>query len=181
MLETDVLVIGCGIAGATAALRLAEDPSRRVTLIARAADPNDSNTGFAQGGIIHRGPDDQVELLVQDILAAGAGASFPGAARILAEEGPRLLDEILIKISKINFDRTADGELSYGREAAHSRRRILHIGDGTGAAISHGLTEALKSKPNIQWFMNATAVDLITYPPHSRNPLDTYQPITFHG
>lgn len=181
MLETDVLIIGCGIAGATAALRLAENPKRRVTLITRAPDPNDSNTGYAQGGIIHRGPDDSAGLLVKDILEAGAGASLPEAARILAEEGPRLLDEVLIKISKINFDREPDGALSYGQEAAHSRRRILHIGDGTGAAISRGLIGALKSKPNIQWFIDATAVDLITYPHHSRNPLDTYQPVTCHG
>ncbi len=180
MLQTDVLIIGCGIAGATAALRLAENPKRRIALITR-AEPLDSNTNWAQGGIIHRNSDDRAELLVEDILAAGAGASLPEAARILAEEGPPLLDEVLIQISKIAFDKNQNGGLAYGNEAAHQRRRILHVGDGTGAAISKGLIHALQTKPNIQWFTDATAVDLITYPHHSRDPLDTYKPVTCHG
>ena len=123
MLQTDVLITGSGIAEAPAALRLADNPKRRIALITRAPDPNDSNTNLAQGGIIHRGPDDQASLLEEDILAAGAGASLPEAARILAEEGPRLLDEIIIKISKIEFDRNSDNSLNYTQEAAHQRRR----------------------------------------------------------
>ncbi|MCL4825196.1 MAG: FAD-dependent oxidoreductase, partial [Anaerolineales bacterium] len=181
MLQTDVLIIGTGIAGATAALKLAEDPKRHITIITREPDPHESNTGYAQGGIISRGPDDSADLLVKDILEAGAGASLPEAARILAEEGPRVLDQILIAAARVPFDRGEGGEMEWGQEAAHSRRRILHVGDGTGSAIARGLVAQLKSKPNIQWFTNATAVDLITYPHHSRNPLDTYKPIVCHG
>ncbi len=181
MLQTDVLIIGAGIAGATAALKLAEDPKRHITIITREPDPHESNTGYAQGGIISRGPDDSADLLVKDILEAGAGASLPEAARILAEEGPRVLDQILIAAARVPFDRGEGGEMEWGQEAAHSRRRILHVGDGTGSAIARGLVAQLKSKPNIQWFTNATAVDLITYPHHSRNPLDTYKPIVCHG
>jgi L-aspartate oxidase len=181
MLQTDVLIIGTGIAGAAAALKLAEDPNCHITIITREPDPHESNTRYAQGGIISRGPDDSADLLVKDILEAGAGASLPDAARILAEEGPPLLEEVLVAASNILFDRSEDGDMQWGQEAAHSRRRILHVGDGTGNAIAHGLVAALKSKPNIQWFTNATAVDLITYPHHSRNPLDTYKPITCHG
>jgi L-aspartate oxidase len=96
MKTTDVLIIGSGIAGASAALKLAQNPKRRITLLTRATDPHESNSRYAQGGIIGRGEDDSAELLVEDILAAGAGASLPQAARILAEEGPVLLDEVLV-------------------------------------------------------------------------------------
>ena len=84
-IETDVLVIGCGIAGASAALRLAEDRQRQIMVITRAYDPEDCNTRYAQGGIVARGKDDTPEMLVNDILRAGAGLSLPGAAKILAE------------------------------------------------------------------------------------------------
>ena len=138
MLTTDVLIIGTGIAGASAALELAQNPKRRIRFITRELDPHESNTGYAQGGIISRGPDDSADLLVEDILAAGAGASLPEAARILAEEGPVLLQKILIEAAGIAFDHDQRGQLEWGQEAAHSRRRILHVGDGTGAAISRG-------------------------------------------
>jgi L-aspartate oxidase len=181
MKTTDVLIIGSGIAGATAALRLAHNPDRRIILVTRAPDACESNSRYAQGGIISRGPDDSAELLVKDILAAGAGASLPSAAEILAGEGPGLLEEILIQTAGIEFDQTADGDPEYGQEAAHSRRRILHVGDGTGQAIMQGLVEALKRLPNIELETNFTAVDLITYPHHSRDPLSAYQPINCHG
>lgn len=181
MLQTDVLIIGCGIAGATAALRLARDPRRQITLITRAEDPHESNTRYAQGGIVARGVDDDVDTLVADILTAGAGASSPRAARILAEEGPPLLEEILVKAARIEFDRDERGEPSWGQEAAHSRPRILHVGDGTGQAISHGLIQALQRFPNVKLVTEATAVDLITFPHHSTDPLDAYRPIACHG
>ncbi len=181
MIHTDVLIIGTGIAGATTALRLAQNPDRQITIITRDPDPHESNTYWAQGGIIHRGPDDTAKLLEKDILEAGAGASLPSAARILAKEGPGLLQELLVETAGIHFDEDGPGKLAYGQEAAHSVRRILHVGDSTGASISKGLIAALKNKPNIQWFENATAVDLVTYPHHSRDPLTTYQPIACYG
>ena len=181
MAETEVLIIGCGIAGATAALRLAGNPQRRVTVITRAPDPHESNTRYAQGGIIGRGPDDNPELLIDDILAAGAGVSSPEAARILAEEGPPLLHQVLEETSGVLFDRDASGEPVWGQEAAHARRRILHVGDLTGQAIMSGLVAAMRRCSNISIETNLTAVDLITFPHHSRDPLDNYQPISTHG
>ena len=86
MKTTDVLIIGSGIAGASAALKLAQNPERRIILLTREPDPHESNSRYAQGGIIGRGVDDSAELLEEDILAAGAGASLPLAAQILAEE-----------------------------------------------------------------------------------------------
>jgi len=78
--RTEVLVIGCGIAGASTALRLAQNAQRQITVITRAPDPFDSNPRYAQGGIIGRSPDDDAETLAADILRAGAGASYPQAA-----------------------------------------------------------------------------------------------------
>jgi L-aspartate oxidase len=181
MIQTDVLVIGSGIAGATTALRLARNSQRRVVVITRAPDPQESNSRYAQGGIISRGPGDDADLLASDILAAGAGASSPEAARLLAEEGPQALNDILIGTAGVAFDRSADGQLAWGQEAAHSRRRILHVGDGTGQAIISGLIAALRRCPNVTLLGEATATDLITFPHHSRNPLDAYRAITCHG
>jgi L-aspartate oxidase len=181
MKTTDVLIIGSGIAGATAALTLAENSHRRIILITRELDPHESNTRYAQGGIIGRGPDDSPDLLVQDILEAGAGASLPEAARILADEGPDLLQELLVRTAGIPFDHGSHGEPEYGQEAAHSRRRILHVGDGTGQAIINGLMVLVRQKPNIELLTEATAVDLITFPHSSRDPLTAYQPVTCHG
>lgn len=181
MAETEVLIIGCGIAGATTALRLARNPRRRIAIITRAHDPHESNTLYAQGGIIGRGIDDDAEILLEDILTAGAGASFPAAARILAEEGPGLLYEILEGTAGVEFDRDSSGAPLWGNEAAHSRRRILHVGDGTGRAIMEGLLSAVRRCPNITIESDATGVDLITFPHHSRDQLDNYRPIACHG
>ena len=181
MAETEVLIIGCGIAGATAALRLARNPRRQITMITRAHESRESNTRYAQGGIIGRGPDDTAELLYEDILAAGAGVTSPIAARILADEGPALLNEILEGTAHVVFDHNKEGDPVWGQEAAHSRRRILHVGDATGQAIITGLIEAVKQCPNIRIETDVTAVDLITFPHHSRDPLDNYRAISCHG
>ena len=181
MNRTDVLIIGSGIAGATAALRLARNPQRNITVVTRARDPHESNTRYAQGGIVGLGTDDAPAILESDILEAGAGVSSPEAAGILAAEGPPLLREILQETAGIEFDSNAEGEPLFTNEAAHSRRRILHVGDGTGKAIMNGLIAALQKCPNVTIETDMTAVDLITFPHHSRDPLDNYRAITCHG
>jgi L-aspartate oxidase len=180
-IETDVLVIGCGIAGATVALRLAQDRQRQVTVITRTHDPEQSNTRYAQGGIVAQGMDDSPDLLVEDILRAGAGLSAPSTARLLAEEGPDLVQRILIEEAGVLFDRDADGGLAYTREGGHSVSRVLHVGDATGRAIEQALLARLRELPNVTLRAGLTAVDLITSPHHSRDPLAIYKPITCHG
>lgn len=180
-LTTGTLIIGCGIAGAAAALRLSDDPNHHVTIITRSSDAMYSNSSWAQGGIVTRGLDDTPGLLVEDILRAGAGLSLPRAARLLAEEGPRLVREVLIDRCGVRFDQLPDGELVYGLEAAHSVRRIVHVGDKTGEAIVRGLLDTLATRPNVTLLTHHTAIDLITFPHHSPDPLDIYEQESCHG
>jgi L-aspartate oxidase len=180
-IEADVLVIGCGIAGATAALRLAQDRQRDVLVVSRAAVPEESNTRYAQGGIVSRGLGDSQELLARDILAAGAGLSLPSAVRLLADEGPQLVQRLLIGEAGVPFERDAAGDLSCAREGGHSLARVLHVGDSTGRAIEQALIDRLKQLPNVTLRTNSTAVDLITSSHHARDPLAVYRPITCHG
>jgi len=180
-IETDVLVIGCGVAGAAAALRLAQDRHRQVLVITRAAAAEESNTRYAQGGIVARGPDDTEDRLVQDIEAAGAELCLPAAVRLLAKEGPALVERLLIGEAGVVFDRQAGGELAYTREGGHSVPRILHVGDATGQAIARALIARLQELPNVRLWTDCTAVDLITSAHHARDPLAVYQPITCYG
>ncbi len=178
---TNTLIIGCGIAGGAAALRLSDDPDQHVTLITRTQDAAFSSSSWAQGGIVTRGLDDSPDLLVEDILRAGAGLSLPRAVRLLAKEGPALVRSVLIERCGVNFDADEQGEPIYGLEGAHSARRIAHVGDQTGAAIVKGMLETLAGRPNVTLLPRHTAVDLLTFPHHSLDPLDVYAPMTCHG
>lgn len=180
-IETDVLVIGCGIAGAATALGLARDKQRRILVITRTADADESNTRYAQGGIIERGPEDTPELLEQDIKSAGGGACLPEAVRILAEEGPDVLKRVLIDIAAVPFEQEKDGGLAYAREGGHSLRRILHVGDATGHAIATAMIAQLRLLPNVTLRTGLTAVDLITSSHHDKDPLAQYAPVKCYG
>jgi L-aspartate oxidase len=174
MIKTEVLIIGCGIGGGTAALQLA-DAGVPVTLVTRAHEPEESNTKYAQGGIIYRSAEDSPALLAQDILQAGAGHSYPPAVHLLAEEGPGLVEKILLERVGVPFDRTAAGELDTVREGAHSQPRIIHAADATGHAVEIALLNTLKAHPNIQLLAGHTAVDLLTPDHHGRNRLAVYE------
>ncbi len=180
-MQTNTLVIGSGIAGATAALRLSADSQRQITLITRAKKMINTNSQYAQGGIVGRGDDDAPNILQEDIFNAGDGICYPPAVKTLADEGPDLLREILIDQVGVHFDEKESGGLEYGLEAAHSKRRILHVGDMTGKAIMVALLRGIESRPNIKILAGHTAVDLITFPHHARDPLAAYQPPICHG
>lgn len=175
LIETDVLILGCGIAGATTALSLA-DAGLSVTVVTRARDPRESNTLYAQGGIIYRSPDDSPELLKEDILRAGAGHCNPKAVDILAHEGPAALEDVLLTMAQVPFDRADDGTLSLVREGSHSTPRILHAADATGRAIETALVDALRRHADISLLTGHTAIDLLTPSHHSRNHLAVYEP-----
>ena len=180
-MRSDVLIIGCGIGGAAAALELARDTERQITLITRARQSADSNSSLAQGGIVSIGLDDSVEALVGDLLEAGAGLTSPVAARLLATEGPTLLKRLTEDLPQLKFDCDDHGEPSFGLEGAHSRRRILHVGDTTGEAFMGSLLAKLAERPNVRLLIHHTAVDLITFPHHARSPLAVYDELVCHG
>jgi len=180
-MQTDVLIIGCGIAGATAALRLAADRQRQITIVTRAEDPIDSSSSHAQGGIVGRGQDDTFALLVDDILRAGAGLSYHPAVEILADEGPRLLDDILVSLAGVDFDHNASGEYYFTQEAAHSKRRILHIGDTTGHGIMTALLHKVIDQPNITLLSGHVSADLLTFPHHALDPQAVYESPKCYG
>lgn len=180
LLETDVLVIGSGIAGGITAWQLARQ-GVTVLLVSRSENPEESNTRYAQGGIIYRGSTDSPRKLVNDILRAGAGLSLRKVARILAEEGPPLVESLLLQELQVPFDRNADGELQQSLEGSHSVPRIIHAADATGAAIEQTLIQRLRNEPNVTLLTGYTAVDLLTTSHHSQNPLDVYRPPTCMG
>ncbi len=175
LLESEVLVIGCGIAGSVAALQLA-GAGISVTVVTRAREPAESNTLYAQGGIVHQGVNDSPELLTTDILRAGAGHCNPKAVAILAEQGPKLVKEILVEKVDVPFDHTAEGDLSLAREGGHTIPRIVHAADATGRAIEVMLIRALQSRPNVTLLTGHTAVDLLTPSHHALNRLVVYEP-----
>jgi len=173
MRKCDILIIGCGIAGATAAIELAKKGLDVVVLAA-----GDSNSAWAQGGIVYTGADDSQTLLAGDIHAAGAGLCNPEAVDQLVRQGPKLVDKVLIEEAMIPFDRNGDGSLSLTEEGAHSKRRILHHKDQTGKAIMQGLLAQMK---NVEIRNGSTAIDLITLSHHSKKMTDIYLPSTCVG
>jgi L-aspartate oxidase len=179
-IETDVLIIGCGIAGATAALYLA-DAGVSVTVLTRAREPKESNTFYAQGGIIYRGKDDSPTLLAGDVSRAGAGLCNPRAVVLLAERGPDLVRQILIEKAQVGFDRDSGEDFSLALEGGHSIPRILHAADVTGKAIEGALLEKLLAHPQITILTRHTAIDLLTPSHHSRNRLAIYEPLSCIG
>jgi len=153
----DYLVLGSGSAGLTFALRVCEQA--RVALITK-KERTDSSTNWAQGGIAGVfGPDDDLELHVQDTLIAGAGLCHEDAVRVLVSEGPDRIRE-LVEFGA-SFNRDAQGDLALGREGGHSRRRIIHTADLTGKEVERTLVDAARSHPSITVLEHHFAVDLI--------------------
>jgi L-aspartate oxidase len=153
----DFLVIGSGIAGLRAAISLADAGD---VVILTKADPRESNTGYAQGGIAAAlGPDDSPELHARDTIAAGDGLCVPEAVDVLVREGPRYVRELVDWGAA--FDRDAEGSLALGREAAHSVRRVLHARDATGREIARLLWSRVSADRRIRVLDDALATELV--------------------
>jgi L-aspartate oxidase len=159
--SADVVVIGSGIAGLTAALRLRGLGGRVGRVLVVTKDVLDAgSTQWAQGGIAAAlGPGDTPAQHEHDTLVAGAGACDAEAVRALVTEGPDAVRELIALGA--NFDLHPDGELSLTREGGHHRDRIAHAGgDATGAEIQRALIAAVARAPEIEVVEHALAVDL---------------------
>jgi L-aspartate oxidase len=179
-MEFDAVVVGSGIAGSVTAYYLAKQ-GYQVVLLDKSEDSSESNTYQAQGGISYQGEKDSIELRFQDIMSAGAGISNPDAVSIVAEQGPKLIEEILINEFNVDFSRKGDGSLDFTDEGAHSVRRILHSFDTTGRSIQIAANAALKKQKNVTFLYDHTAVDIITWHHHSSDKHRMYKPLTALG
>ncbi len=153
----DVLIIGSGLAGLTAALHLA--PTHRVAVITKRGI-SDGSSNWAQGGIAAvLAEGDSYASHVDDTLVAGAGLCDLEATRFTVENAPSAI--AWLREMGVPFS-TENGELHLTREGGHSHRRIVHVTDATGAAVQTTLSARARATPNIVFFENHMLVDLIT-------------------
>ncbi len=169
----DVLIIGTGIAGLTTAIYLKE-AGLNILSITKTDEIKESNTHYAQGGIVAWREGDLEEKLANDILLAGKNYNNKEAVNIFASQAPKLVFDFLVDKIGINFSKSADGELDYTEEAAHSSRRILHFEDHTGEKIEEALINYAK-KLKIQIYPSYIAIDLITNNHHSIDNQELYK------
>ncbi|MGH9078504.1 MAG: L-aspartate oxidase, partial [Acidimicrobiales bacterium] len=166
----DVLVLGSGVAGLSAALRLAGPLSAASTAgavdglrvgVLTKAELSQSATRWAQGGVaaVLGGDEDSTDIHLADTLAAGAGLCDTDAVRVLVDEGPARVEE-LIALGAV-FDRQPGGALALAREGGHSTARVVHAGGAaTGAEVERALVDATRSSATAvmeEWF----AMDLV--------------------
>ncbi|MEY7978886.1 L-aspartate oxidase [Streptomyces pilosus] len=158
-IDADVVVVGSGVAGLTAALRC--EAAGLTTVVVTKARLDDGSTRWAQGGIAAAlGEGDTPAQHLDDTLVAGAGLCDEEAVRILVTEGPDAVRRLIA--TGAHFDESTDGALELTREGGHHRRRIAHAGgDATGAEISRALVEAVRAR-GLRTIENALVLDLLT-------------------
>jgi L-aspartate oxidase len=161
VITTDHLVIGTGIAGLMLALKLARHGN--VLVIAKGS-LEDNNTWMAQGGIASVLDDaDSFENHVRDTMEAGAGLCHPGIVRMVVENGPRLIRELIdTGVQFTRRDAADSGSYHLTREGGHSHRRVIHADDLTGKEVLTALIRACREQPSIRIIENQKAVDLLT-------------------
>ena len=164
MSNTEIVVVGAGVAGLSAALAVA-GTGHDVTLVTK-AELVESNTYHAQGGIAAAiFSDDDPKLHAADTMAAGHGLCDPKAVDILTREGAERVREFAA--AGVHFDRDAQGHMLRGLEAAHSRARVVHAGgDATGKVLELDVSAMVRKNPRIHIIENAFLKDLIVRDGH---------------
>jgi len=171
--ETEILVIGSGLAGSVAALTAAEE-NKKVILITGTNSLLSGNTKWAQGGIAYSPKNDSSLTFQEDIYNAGGHRNREAAVEQLVDKGPKLIEQLLIKKLNIPFEKDKNNNLCFTSEAAHSVDRILHYKDTTGHIIQKNIIEKIKKHPNIIIYTNCLAIDLLTSSHHSITLSDLY-------
>ncbi|MBK7291803.1 MAG: L-aspartate oxidase [Chitinophagaceae bacterium] len=162
MQQTDILVIGSGIAGLTYALKMADQfPDKKVLVMTKAA-ADETNTKYAQGGIavVNDWENDSFEKHIEDTLIAGDGLCNEEVVEIVVKEGPERVNEIIEWGAR--FDKEKDGDYKRGMEGGHSESRILHYKDVTGKEMERALIDAVYKQKNIEFVQHCFVVDIIT-------------------
>lgn len=155
--QFDVLIIGSGLAGQSAALRLA--PHCRVALVSKRS-LEDSASGWAQGGIAAvLDSQDSIEAHIRDTIIAGAWLNDKNATRFVVENGRRAIEWLIGQ--GVPFTQDASG-YHLTREGGHSARRVIHVADATGSAVQETLIRKVRAHPNISILEHHIAIDLIT-------------------
>ena len=156
--KVDYLVIGSGIGGLSFALKVAEHGK---VIVVSKTSLEETNTRYAQGGIasVTYAPDN-FEKHVADTLIAGDGLCDVNVVRMVVEEAPRQINQLIEWGAE--FDKKSDGTFDLAKEGGHSEHRILHHKDISGYEIQRALTQKVKNHPNIQVLENHFAVEIIT-------------------
>ncbi|MBY0369106.1 FAD-dependent oxidoreductase [bacterium] len=178
--ETDCLVIGSGIAGLSTALKLAES-GHSVAVLSAAPTMVESNTVYAQGGIILEAAQRNADSLVEDILEAGGRINYLPAVQQLATLGPQLVRDVLIDKARVAFDASDDEGLHLTREGGHSEPRIIHRADETGRSIEESLFAYCKTNPRIRFLPQTTAVNLLMTSHHGLDRTLIHEPARCFG
>ncbi|HEX8585963.1 MAG TPA: L-aspartate oxidase [Allosphingosinicella sp.] len=156
--EYDVIVIGSGAAGLSAALTLA--PHLRVAVLAK-GEISDGSTVWAQGGIAAvLEPGDNFDSHIEDTMIAGAGLNRREAVEFVVESAPAAIERLAAM--GVPFDSGGEERWHLTREGGHSHRRIVHVADATGRAVQQALEKAAAEHPNISLIPNMAAIDLVT-------------------